>query len=85
MRRRAGLTLIEVTVAMALTGEKAGPITIEEDVWIAANVTVTAGTRIARGCVIGANAVVTRDTKPMGIYMGLPARLVRLRSDATGS
>ena len=64
---------------MALTGEKAGPITIEQDVWIAANVTVTANTRIARGCVIAANAVVTRDTKPMGVYMGVPARRFRDR------
>jgi acetyltransferase-like isoleucine patch superfamily enzyme len=64
---------------MALTGEKAGPITVEEDVWIAANVTITANTRIARGCVIGANAVVTRDTEPMGLYGGVPARRLRDR------
>ena len=62
---------------MALSGEKAGPITLEQDVWICANVTVTANTLIARGCVIGANAVVTKDTKPMGVYGGVPA--VRLR------
>lgn len=64
---------------MALTGEKAGPITLDEDVWIAANVTVTANTRIARGCVVGANAVVTRDTEPMGLYAGVPARRLRNR------
>ena len=64
---------------MSLTGEKAGPITLEEDVWIAANVTIAANTRIARGCVIGANAVVTRDTEPMGLYVGVPARRLRDR------
>jgi acetyltransferase-like isoleucine patch superfamily enzyme len=64
---------------MALTGAKAGPITIEEDVWIASNVTVIANTRVARGCVIGANAVVTRDTEPMGVYVGVPARRLRDR------
>lgn len=64
---------------MALTGEKAGPITLEEDVWVAANVTITANTRIARGCVIGANAVVTHDTDPMGVYVGVPARRLRNR------
>ncbi|MAE67327.1 MAG: hypothetical protein CMJ18_23950 [Phycisphaeraceae bacterium] len=64
---------------MALTGEKSGPITLEEDVWIAANATVTANTRIRRGCVIGANAVVTRDTDPMGVYVGVPARRLRDR------
>ena len=64
---------------MALSGENAGPITLEEDVWIAANVTITANTRIAKGCVIGANAVVTHDTEPMGVYMGVPARLKKKR------
>ena len=64
---------------MALTGEKAGPITIEEDVWICANVTITANTRIAKGCVIGANAVLTKDTTPMGVYGGVPARRLRDR------
>ncbi|MFV2067678.1 MAG: hypothetical protein ACC645_11935 [Pirellulales bacterium] len=64
---------------MALTGEKAGPIRLVEDVWIAANVTVTANTTIARGCVVGANAVVTRDTEPMGVYAGVPARRIRDR------
>ena len=67
------------TQLMALTGEKRGPITLVEDVWIAANVTITANTTIARGCVIGANAVVTKDTEPMGVYVGVPARRLRDR------
>ena len=64
---------------MALTGEKSAPIVLEEDVWVAANVTITADTTIARGCVIGANAVVTRNTEPMGVYAGVPARRLRDR------
>jgi len=64
---------------MALTPAKTGPITLVEDVWIAANVTVTANTTIARGCVIGANAVLTKDTEPMGVYVGVPARRLRDR------
>jgi len=64
---------------MALTGEKAGPITLVEDVWIAANATICANTTLAKGCVIAANAVVTHDTEPMGIYAGVPAKLLRLR------
>ncbi len=64
---------------MALTGEKAGPITLVEDVWIAANATICANTTLAKGCVIAANAVVTRDTEPMAIYGGVPAVKLRLR------
>lgn len=69
---------------MALTGEKAGPITLVEDVWIAANATICAHTVLAKGCVIAANAVVTRDTEPMGIYAGVPARLLRFRDQPSG-
>jgi len=58
-----------------------GPITLEDDIWIAANATITAEVRIARGCVIAANAVVTRDTEPMSIYMGVPARRLCSRGD----
>lgn len=58
------------------------PITLVEDVWLGANVTVTGNVTIARGCVIGANAVVTRDTEPMGVYTGVPARRLKDRSKA---
>ena len=57
-----------------------GPITLVEDVWLCGNVVVTANTTIAKGCIIGANAVVTRDTEPNGLYVGLPARRLRDRA-----
>ena len=64
---------------MAMTGPTAGPIVLEKDVWIGANAVVTMNTRIATGCVIGAGAVVTKDTQPMGIYGGVPAKQIGQR------
>lgn len=65
---------------MALTGEKAGPITLIEDVWVAANSTICANTTIAKGCVIAANSVLTKDaSEPMSIYAGVPAKFLRKR------
>lgn len=61
---------------MAQAPTVAGPITLEQDVWIGANATVLANTHIATGCVIGANAVLSRDTQPCGVYMGVPAKRV---------
>jgi acetyltransferase-like isoleucine patch superfamily enzyme len=52
---------------------------IEDDVWIGTRVVILPGIRIARGCIIGAGAVVTRDTQPYGIYGGVPAKLIRKR------
>lgn len=64
---------------MALLPDRLGPIRLVRDVWIGANATVTMNTTIAEGCVIGANAVVTRDTEPYGIYAGVPARRIAKR------
>lgn len=65
---------------MSLVPGVSGPITLVEDVWVAANSTICAGVTIAKGCIIGANSVVTRDTEPMGLYVGVPARRLRDRS-----
>ncbi len=53
------------------------PIVVEDGCWLGANVIVLGGVRIAAGCVIGAGAVVTKDTEPDGVYVGVPARRVR--------
>lgn len=64
---------------MALAPGCSGPITLVEDVWLGANVTVTSNVTIARGCIIGANAVVNKNTEPFGLYVGVPAKRVRDR------
>lgn len=57
--------------------EYARPITIEDDCWLAANVTVCGGVTIGRGCVIGAGSVVTRNI-PAGVFAaGNPCRVIR--------
>lgn len=52
-------------------------IVIEDGCWLGVNVVVLQGVRIAAGCIIGAGAVVTKDTEPDGVYVGVPARRVR--------
>ena len=64
---------------MAIPPYVAGPITLVEDVWLGANVTITANVTVAKGCIIGANAVLTKSTEPYGLYVGIPARRVRDR------
>ena len=64
---------------MAIAPPVARPITLVEDVWLGANVTVTSGVTIAKGCIIGANAAVNRNTEPFGLYCGVPAKRVRDR------
>lgn len=56
-------------------------IVIQDGVWIGAGAVIMPGVVLGRGCVVGANAVVTRSTEPLGIYAGVPARLLRYRKE----
>ena len=57
--------------------EFAAGITIEDDVWIAANVSILDGVTIGRGAVIGAGSVVTRNVPAGWLAFGNPARPIR--------
>jgi len=46
------------------------PVTVGNDVWIAAGAVITRGVTINDGAVIGANAVVTKDVPPYAIVGG---------------
>ncbi len=56
------------------------PIVIEDDVWVGANCTITAGVTIRSGAIVAANSVVTHDVGANEIVGGAPARLIRNRS-----
>ncbi|WP_132878897.1 acyltransferase [Tamaricihabitans halophyticus] len=55
------------------------PTRIGPDCWIGTKVSVLRGTRVGRGCVLGAHAVVRGDIPDYGIAVGSPARVVRDR------
>jgi maltose O-acetyltransferase len=52
------------------------PVTIEDDVWIGARVTILSGVKIGRGSVIAAGAVVTKSFPPYSIIGGVPAKII---------
>lgn len=57
--------------------ESAAPISIGDDVWLAAGVIVCPGVSIGAGTVVGAGSVVTRDL-PVGVLAaGNPCRVIR--------
>ena len=69
---RSGIPMINQSLVEA-------PIHIEDDVWIAANCTITKGVRIGFGSIVAANSVVVKDVEPYSIVGGVPAKFIRYR------
>ena len=55
------------------------PIRIHGDCWFGINVVIAPGVTVGRGCVVGANSVVTGDLPPYHVAAGNPARILRQR------
>ena len=58
--------------------EKALPITVGDNCWFGANVTVLQGVSIGSGCVIAAGSVVTRDLPDNAMAAGVPAEIKKI-------
>jgi virginiamycin A acetyltransferase len=55
------------------------PIIIENDVWIASNVTIKEGVKIGNGAVVAMDSLVTKDVPPYAIVGGNPAKVIKYR------
>jgi acetyltransferase-like isoleucine patch superfamily enzyme len=55
----------------------AGPVVIGDGTWIGIGAAILPNVTIGRHCVIGANAVVTRDVPDHHVAVGVPARILR--------
>lgn len=64
--------------------EDSTPIHIGDDVWIGARVIVLPGVKIGSHCIIGAGAVVTKDVPDYAIVGGVPAKVLRYRTEGNG-
>lgn len=59
----------------------AGDIVLEDNVWLGLHVQVLDGVTIAHGTVVGAGAVVTKDLPSDCVAVGVPAKVIRRRSE----
>ena len=53
-------------------------VIIEDNVWIGGNSTILPGITIGRNSVIGAGTVVTKDVESYSIYVGNPAKKIKI-------
>lgn len=57
-----------------------GGVTIEDNVWLGAHVSIVDGVTIGHDAIIGTGAVVTKDIPPFAIATGVPARITGMRT-----
>lgn len=60
-----------------------GDTVVGNDVWLGRKATIMPGVTIGDGAIVGARAVVAGDVPPYAVVVGNPARVVRMRFDAT--
>ncbi|TCJ99368.1 acyltransferase [Nocardia alba] len=72
----------DITMPIKDQGIVKSPVRIGPDTWIAAKVTVLRDTRVGRGCVLGAHAVVRGDIPDYSIAVGAPVKVVKNRKVA---
>ncbi len=58
------------------------PVVIEDRVWIGMGATVLPGSRLGRGAVVAAGAVVSGTVPPLTVVAGVPARPVATRPES---
>lgn len=57
-----------------------GPITIGTGAWLGTRATILDGVKIGAGAIIGAGAVVMKEIPQKAVAVGVPARIIRIRS-----
>lgn len=59
-------------------------VTIEDDCDIGLGAIILPGVTVGRGTQVGAGAVVTQDVRPYAVVAGVPAKILRMRTDDSG-
>jgi len=76
----SGKTLTNPTVPTEYKGLKESNVILGRHVIVGTNSIVFPGVIIAEGCSVGALSMLTKSTKPWGIYFGAPAKRIKERS-----
>ena len=71
----------DCTIYISEQGAVAAKVVIEDDVWLCAGAIILPGVRVAKGTVVAAGAVVTKDTEPYSIVAGVPAVKIGERNE----
>jgi acetyltransferase-like isoleucine patch superfamily enzyme len=72
--QQVGQTMFEIR-----DHRKIGSISIENDVWIGANVVILPNVVIGEGCIVGAGSIICKSLPPYTICVGSPCKPIKRR------
>ncbi|MFX1504401.1 MAG: acyltransferase, partial [Promethearchaeota archaeon] len=55
-------------------------IILGEDCWIGSNCSILGGTKLGKGCVVGAGSVINKEFPPYSVIAGTPAKIIGQRT-----
>ncbi|MBI9062289.1 MAG: acyltransferase [Marinilabiliaceae bacterium] len=67
----------DVTRPISEQGVHTDPVTIDDETWIGANVTILPGRHIGKHCIVAAGSVVTKDVPSYSVVAGNPAKVIK--------
>ena len=76
---RSIVTIPQIILGESHINDKSADVIIEEDVWVGTRVTILAGVTLGRGCIVAANAVVTKPVPPYALVAGIPAKIIGVK------
>lgn len=76
---KSTVTIPQVILGESHINDKSSDVVIEEDVWVGTRSTILAGVTLGRGCIVGANAVVTKPVPPYALVAGMPAKIIGVK------
>ena len=76
---RSTVGIPQVILGASHINDKSADVIIGEDVWVGTRVTILAGVTLGRGCIVAANALVTKPVPPYALVAGIPARIIGVK------
>jgi acetyltransferase-like isoleucine patch superfamily enzyme len=76
---RSTIGIPQVILGESHINDKSADVIIGEDVWVGTRVTILAGVTLGRGCIVAANALVTKPVPPYALVAGMPAKIVGVK------
>jgi acetyltransferase-like isoleucine patch superfamily enzyme len=74
-------TALPIDVPIIQTDLEIKPVRIEAWADVGTNAVVLPGVTVGRGAIVGAGAVVTKDVPPFAVVAGVPAGIIRMRTE----